>query len=257
MSMNSKEGREIHGRAAQHRERGESIEALKLGDEASAAYQKDGDRLGYAESLADRAIVLGHMAEKSEDPFFATANLINARNTAKTAVEIAQYSGDATSLAIPYIRFGRAQENLGELSEAIESYRAAVENITKNPPPTHKRAAVIADFKNHLTTAEYKAGDKSALQKAEKALKEFDQVEPLTDEQLNNQNGQLNFNQEPAYNFHVWLSGAHMRMAEILLTDNPTKAQEYLSEAKKIIDANPDLTIRLGQWEKLAKQLSS
>lgn len=251
--MESIEGRRLHGMSAQARERGEAVEALKLGDEATATYQRDGDRLGYAESLADRAIALGHISEKSEDPFFATAYLIDARNTSRSAVEVAERSGDITSLAIPYLRFGRAQENLGELNEAVESYRKAVQNMTQNPPAAHNRAAVIADFKNHLATAEYKAGDKSALERAEEGLKDFDQVEVLTDEQLKAQNGHLNFNQEPSYNYNVWLSGAHMRIAEMLKTDDPAEAKKHLEEAKKIIDSDPKLIIRKDQWQKLAK----
>ncbi|RJP46668.1 MAG: hypothetical protein C4584_01325 [Armatimonadetes bacterium] len=47
------EGRRIHGLAAQAREQGEPVEALKLDMEAMEAYQKAGDNLGFAEIQAE------------------------------------------------------------------------------------------------------------------------------------------------------------------------------------------------------------
>jgi tetratricopeptide (TPR) repeat protein len=254
--MESIEGRRLHGLAAQAREKGESLESLNLDDEALLTYQSDDDKLGFAESLAERAIALGHEAEKSNNPFFEKSWLIYARNTTKTAVEVAELSGDKTALAIPYLRLGRAHEHLGEIHEAINAYRNAVDAITNNPPTTHNRAAVVADFKNHLACAEYKAGDKSALQKAEEGLKDFDQVEVISDEQFGEQNKKLEFNQEVSYNFNVWLSGAHMRLAEAIKDDEPQKAKEHLDQALEIIDSDSRLTIRRNQWEKLAQEFN-
>ena len=70
--MQSEEGRRIHGLAAQAREDGNHLEALKLSDEAMLAYQKDGDILGFAEVLADRSITLRHLYGETED-----INLLN------------------------------------------------------------------------------------------------------------------------------------------------------------------------------------
>ena len=45
-----------------------------------------------------------------------------------------------------------------------------------------------------------------------------------------------------------------MRMAKALGKSNP-ETKTYLDLAKAVIDGNPDLKLRLGQWEKLAKEL--
>lgn len=172
------EGRRLRGLAAQARERGEPLEALKLSDEAA--------------------------------------------------------------LAIPLERLATVQEELGLLDDAVKSYREAVEKIESNPPAEHKvpeRPAIVADFKIHLTTCEYNAGDKSALERAESALLELESHPDIAD-----------------YNQHVWVSGGHMRIAEMLQSDDPEKAKEHLQKAKEIIDSDPRLTIRLAQWQKLAEK---
>lgn len=151
--MKSAEGRRLHSLAAQAREQGDSVEALKLCDEAIDVYQRDGDRLGFSECYAEKAIVLSHKADKTDDEFFKKLYLIDARKNAEIAVEAAELSGEKTALAIPYLRLGRAHEDLEELPEAVLAYKKAVENINQNPPAAHNRAAVVADFKNHLACA--------------------------------------------------------------------------------------------------------
>lgn len=92
------------------------------------------------------------------------------------------------------------------------------------------------------------------MQRAEDSLKEFEKVQVISDEQFEGQNNILEFNQEISYNFHVWLSGAHMRIANVLKTDDPSKAREHLEKAKQIIDSDSRLTLRSKQWEKLTKE---
>lgn len=231
--------------AAQARERGESVEAVKLAEDAMAAYQKDGDTLGFAEALADQFLSLRHFFDKTGDRNY----LIRAKHAAMASVEIAEDSGDEqgspadkTALAIPYFNLAKAQETLGQLQAAVSSYKKAVELIVSNPPAVHKvadRPAIVADFKAHLATCEYKAGDGSALERAETALSELKSHPDISD-----------------YNQHVWVSGGHMRIAEMLKVDDPAKAKEHLQKAKEIIDADPSLTIRLSQWQKLAEKFN-
>lgn len=232
------EGRRLHGLAAQARERGESLESLKLSDEAALAYQKDGDILGFAENLVDRSITLRHLADSTEDSNY----LIVALHESLAAVEIARKSGREDALAIPLEKLAVVQEELELLEDAVKSYREAVEKIESNPPAEHKvpeRPAIVADFKLHLATCEYKAGDKSALERAEAALSDLEAHPDIAD-----------------YNQHVWVSGGHMRIAEMLKDDNPEKAKEHLQKAKDIIDSDPRLKIRLSQWQKLAEKFS-
>ncbi len=229
------EGRRIHGLAAQARERGESQEALKLADEALIEYQKEGDLLGLAEIEAEKTLIYRHLYQATDDQNY----LILAKYSAKAGVEIAEKSGNKQSLALPYFNLAKAQEELGEYSKAVENYQKSLDNIIQNPPEEHKinqRPAMIADFKVHLFTCKYKAGDKSALEKAEQALKELEEGAEIA-----------------KYNKDVWLSGGHMSIAEMLKIDDPEKAKEHLEKAKEIIDANPDLKLRKAQWEKLTQ----
>ncbi len=229
--MKSDEGRRLHGLAAQAREDGESLKALQLTDEAMLAYQKDGDLLGLAEVFADRAITLRHLHQNTGDKSF----LHIAKAETQASVDIAKDSGDKSALAIPYFNLAKIQQELGEINEAVMNFKEAVDNIEENPPIAHgKRPAIVADFKNHLAVAEYLLGDKSALERAELAVQDLEAAD------------------EEKYNKDVWLSGAHMRITDILRTDEPEKAKEHLQKAKEIIDANPDLKIRKQQWEKLS-----
>lgn len=242
-------GRKLHAQAAQAREKGEHLEALKLQDEAMLAYQKDGDVLGLAELLADRSIVFRHLFDDSGDKNL----LIISKHEMEASVEMAESSGNKEALALPYFNLAKVQESLEELNEAVANYQKALDNLTANPPQNHNRATVIADFKVHLQTCKYKAGEKVALEEAEKALSELEAVPTVSDEQFEQNGNKLDYNQEITYNKNVWLSGAHMKIAEILKEDNSDKAKEHLQKAKEIIDSDSRLTIRLKQWEKLAK----
>lgn len=228
--MASEKGREVHSRAAHAREAGKHLEALQLQDEAMLAYQKDGDLIGLAEILADRSLVFRHLSEETDDKNF----LIIAKSEMLASVEMAEQSSHKEALALPYFNLGKVQQDLGETEAAVSSYQKAVDHQTQNPAPEHNRPAVLADMQIHLATCQYQAGDKSALQKSFQALT------------------RLGATDEVKYNKDVWLSGGHMRIAQILKKDDPAKAQEHLQKAQEIIEVNPDLKLRKAQWEKLA-----
>src|SRR5437016_4444882 len=101
--------------------------------------------------------------------------------------------------------------------------------IQKNPPESFNRAGVLADMKVHWYTCMYKAGDKSGLDRALMAVKDLE----VSDEKTVSK-----------YNYDVWLSGAHMRIAEMLKEDNLEEAKKHLQMAKEIIDTNADLKLR-------------
>lgn len=223
-------GRKLHGQAAHAREDGDHLKALQILDEAMLAYQKDEDILGLAEVIADRSIVLRHLYGETGDKNF----LLEAKGEMEASVEIAKASGNKEALALPLFNLAKVQEDLGELQAAIQTYTEAAQNMESNPPTNHNRPAVLADMKVHLSTCEYRAGDKDALMRAEQALSEIEASD------------------EVKYNKDVWMSGAHMRIADMLREDNPEKAKEHLQNAKDTIDANPDLKLRKTQWEKLS-----
>jgi len=218
------DAKSIHAQAEQARENVDFEKALKLADQAEKAYLADGNRPGVAEIYASKSIT-----------YRLKGDLKKAKGAAAKAVEVAKASGKPEALAIPFFNLANVQEALGDVSGAVNSYKQAYDNITQNPPDQHNRPAVVANIQLHLAVAQYKAGDQSALVRAQGALADLESGE------------------EDKYNKDVWLSGAHMRMAEMLKDDNPDSAHEHLERAKEIIDGNPDLKIRRDQWQKLAK----
>lgn len=224
--------RQLHAKALKLREQKDFLNSLKTGEEALFEYARDSDTFGFAELLSMQAKTYLHA--------FSFTNYIPylelAKSTAKACVSIAESTGDIGATMLPYFNLGDIAEEVNDFTLAISSYKKAVEILESNPPERHNRKSVLANFRIHLTTCEYKNGDKSALSRVEDALADL-----------------LNSNDASDYEKHVWESGAHMRIAKMLVSDNPNKAKIHLQKAKDIIDADPELTIRKEQWEKLSK----
>lgn len=225
------EGRRLLGLANEAREKDHFFESLDLNDKALIAFDEENDDAGYAEALACRSITLRVYANLHESERI----LISAKYEMMGSVAIARECGDPTALALPLYNLAQLHEDLREYQDAVKVYAEAVQAMEQNPPATHNRPSVLANMKVHMTTCEYKAGDTSALERMSQALVDLES----SDEQNK-------------YNKDVWLSGAHMRIAEALRIDDQEKAREHLQKAKDIIDANPELTLRKKQWEKFA-----
>ncbi|HUD44409.1 MAG TPA: hypothetical protein VMR41_02605 [Patescibacteria group bacterium] len=233
MNTDSK-ARMLHAQTAKAREDGDYSSALASGDEALLAYDQENDDLGFAEVVADRSITLRNYGTLNDSKRL----LILAKHEMLGSVAVARESGNKEALALPLYNLAQIQEDLGELKDAISTYKEAITNMENNPPVRHNRPSVLANMKVHMSTCEYKAGDKSALARAEAALRELESSD------------------EAKYEKNIWISGGYMRFAQMLKTDNPEKAKEYLQKARGIIDANPNLKIRKQQWERLAKGFS-
>ena len=121
---------------------------------------------------------------------------------------------------------GRIHTKLGEHKEASKCFQQALENMSSFPP------AVVADTKIYLAFSQYKAGDETAIERLKEALVDLESAD------------------HDSYEKNVWVSGAYMRLAELL------NSKEYLAKAKEIIDGDKRLTIRLKQWTELSQNLS-
>lgn len=226
------DARKIHGRAEMAREKGEFLEALKYTDEALMKYQEEDDLRGMAEVVASRFLTLRHIFEKTGEKAF----LILAKQTARAGVEIAEMSGESQALVMPLFNLAKAEEELGEIEEAIIDYQKAVGHMEKSAPVEHDRPAVLADMKVHLAVAQLTDGDDEAEERAREGIEQILQSEEL------------------AYNRDVWTSGGYMGLAKALKNKNEARAKEYLVLAKEIIDRNPELKLRAKQWDKLAEE---
>lgn len=232
--MNSERGREIQGQAEHAREAGEFGKALELTDQATIQYAVDNDLQGLSEVQSSRLLTFRHLFEQTGKQEY----LILAKHAALTGVELAETSGTPETLSMPYFNLAKAYEANGEVTNAIEYFKKAIDYKQKFPGKYHNRVGVIADMVGHLSMAEYKNGDKSALTRAEEAL------------------NQLQTSDEPQYNKDVWASGAHMRIDELTVTTDHESAVSHIRLAQSIIDQNPELILRKKQIAKLREKLS-
>ena len=226
----STEGRRLHGFAEEARESGDFLKALEYTDQATLAYQKDGDVFGLAEVQSSRQSTFKHLYRKTGDSVFLTLE----KHAAQSAVEIAEKSGQPEAVGIPYHNLGKYYFEVKEYKKAVEAFRKAVENLEAHTDNRHSRPSVIADIKGHLAAAEYHAGDRNALEGALAALTDL-------------QNSTDNWD----YNMNAWISGAHLRIAEMLRHDNPDLAHEHLKKAEEIITGDTRQVLRKEQLEKL------
>ena len=230
----SKAGRRLHALAEDARESGKFLEALEYTDQATLAYEKDNDLFGLAEIQSSRQSTFKHLYRTTGDKVF----LILEKHAAEAAVEIARESGIKEAIGIPYHNLGKYYFEVEEYEKAAEAFKRAVENLTRYSNSGHGRQSVVADIKGHQYAAEYHAGDKTALDRALDAL------------------GELKNAEEPnSYFKSAWLSGAHLRITEMVAQDNPELAKKHLEEARRIIKGDERLILRKDQLEKLEKSL--
>ncbi len=228
------DARNLLKEANELREQENFEESLNLFNQALLQAAKVNDLESFVESIAGRSITLRHLAAREDSSVF----LMLAENELHAAIKIAQKHDLKKALALPYHQLGSVLEKQERFEEAVDAYEKAVDYIEHHAPSFHDRPAVKADFKIHLYTAKYKKGEKSALEEAQKALKQLEESD------------------EESYTKNVWLVGAHMRLAEILKEDQTKLAKEHLTQAKQIIDSDSRLTLRHRQWDKLAQSFN-
>lgn len=229
--MSNSKGREILGKANVDREEGKILSSMQTADTALIEFQKESNLSGIAESLAVRVLALRRFYSETSDVSF----LILAKHVGEAGVELAEKSGDKTSLAIPLFQLAQTYKIIKDYNKAISAYKKAIEHLQNHPPEAHNRPGVLADFKINLSVTEYLSGDKSALEKLNSAIADLEKTD------------------EDSYNKNVWLSGAHMDIANMLKEDNLELAKEHLAKAKGIIDSDERLKLRKKDWEKLAQ----
>jgi tetratricopeptide (TPR) repeat protein len=203
------------------REAEQYLESLISSDKAIVALQEEGNTGKIAETYSARSITFIHLHNKTKDKMY----LVLARSAASVAVDIARLDGDKSELAIPLLGLGRIHTKLEEHQKATKYYQEALENMSGLPP------AVVADTKIHLAASQYKTGDESAIDRLKQALSELESAD------------------HDSYEKNVWVSGAYMKLAELL------NSKDYLTKAKEIIDSDPRLAIRLKQWTVLSETL--
>lgn len=213
------------------RENGRFDEALTETDRAIIAYQSDRDLLGLSEVLSSRQLIFMHLYRKTKDPVY----LILEEHAAKASIDAAKLSALPEALGVPYFNLGKYYLEAGMIPEAAEAFSQALTHITARPPANHGAPAEVADVQGHLSYAQYLTGDKTALDRAEKALSDLESADASSD--------------AASYNKNAWLSGAHLRISAMVRYDNPDLSGRHADMAKRIIESDPRLKLRKEQLE--------
>ena len=229
--------RVLLGQANQLREQGKFLESLQLCDQVILLALQDNDLLTAAEAQSARFIAFKLLYRDSP----GSSYLILAKHAAMVGVDLAKASNQPQALPIPLFNLGKCEVEMEDYSSAIEHYQEAINAFQENAPTSHNRPGVLADMKTHLSVAEIKNGDQSAIERLKLAVEE---LEHSGEDQVSQ------------YNFDVWRSGGYMHLADILREQSPEKAREYLEKAREIIESNPELTLRQEQLAKLATKFS-
>lgn len=225
------DGKAIHIQEEKAREAGNFLEALKLSDEATLLYQKEGDIVGLSEIQAARFEIFKQLYLETDDRNY----LVLGKMAAKSGVDIARKSENQKALSIPLFAYGKALHLKGKHDKAIEAFREAIDTL----PSSHQnRPSVLADMKIHLAICEYINGDVSAIDRAQVAISELQNTE------------------EQKYEKDVWISGGYLKLAEAISQKDNVKSKDFLEKARSIIDTNPDLILRKKQLDRLTSKLS-
>jgi tetratricopeptide (TPR) repeat protein len=215
----------FHSQAEIAREEDKHHEALQLIEAALVEYQLTKDYAGFAQALQSRCLTYKHLFLLHNDQVFA----LLAQHDAQASLAIAQLHDLKTSLGSSYFRLGEIAMLFDDYDQAVKYYQQALTNY-------HGTNCEKGDYQYHLGEALYRLG-----QKAEGKRELTQGLQAI----------QTNAHEVDGFLAHVWESGAHLRLAELLKTDEPAEARQHLATAEQIINADPKLIIRKRQLKNL------
>ncbi len=210
------------------RERGQLPQALKILGQAVNAAAKEKDFIRMITALGERGLVWKHFHLETKDRAF----LVLARKDIEAMQLISELkSVDIKRHTISFL-LGQTDMLLGDFKNAIINFRKAL-RIFKG------LSSEKGDWRYHLGEAYYKAGDK---EKGKKTI--FEGIEEI----------KKGSEEAPKFLCNVWLSGAFMRLADLLRLDEPKEAKKYLGQAEDIIDKTKGLVMRRRQLQRLKRK---
>jgi tetratricopeptide (TPR) repeat protein len=219
--------KEAHENAERFRESDQHLEALQAAEIAIVGYQQQGNYPKLSEVLQTRFLTYKHLFLLTNDMSYA----ILGKNDTQASLQIALKHHLENMLASCYFSIGEAAMITNDYKAAISKYQQAVE--------IQPDGAQRGDYRYHLGEALYRNGEKQTGKEAlYQGLKEI----------------QTNKQGQDSFATHIWESGCHMRLADLLRTDEPKKAREHLAKFKEIIDTDKRLIIRKRQLAELSKQ---
>ena len=227
--LNKLSGEKLRQKGERLREEEKYLEALKVLDEALIKCQEEKDYHTLVVVLKDRFLTWKHLFLHSNDRVY----LILAQKDAESMFSICQEYNLKDKFHTSYFR-------LAEVAELLEDYKSQVKYFKKALDTYKGFLSEKGNYRTHLGTALYRSGRK----------KEGKEIMLEGIKEIQRGAGELD-----SFFVHIWLSGVHMRLAELLRDDEPREAREHLEKAREIAKADPKLVIRRRQIEKLAKTL--
>lgn len=212
------------------REEGKTLDALNLYNQALVIYQKKHDYNGILGVLSGRLISWQHLFNHEEDKVYA----ILARKEAESMLAIAQEHGIHDRDYLIHFLFGKSCIFLKDFNCAEIEFKKAVELFPHNN-------AEKGDWLAHLGEAIYRNGRK---EEGERVILEG--VQQIKSHQ----------NDTDSFRINVWISGAYLRLAKILINDNKIEqAKTYLHKGEEIVLNDDRLVIRKQQIEGLKRKI--
>lgn len=220
---------ELEKQADVLREKGESLKAIDVYNQAIVRYIEDKDYANMMGSLTNRLLSWKHLFYKTENKTYA----IFVKTEAEQMLEIAREHNLLDRLYLIHFLKATAATLLKDHLCAEKEFQKAVELYSSEHPEK-------GDWIAHLGDAMYRNGKKEEgknmiLQGVSLIKKGSSQID--------------------SFLFNVWVSGAYLRLAKLLKTDNLEESQSFLHQAQEIIDADHRLVIRKQQLDAFMKNL--
>ncbi len=216
-----------HQLSEEAREQDKHPEALKFIEEAIVNYQQEKNYEGLSQALQSRFLIYKHLFLLTKDNVFA----FMGQKDSQTSLWISQKYNLQKTIGSCYFRLGEAAMLFEKYKEAVEQYQKAINNF-------YGFKAEKGDYRYHLGEALYRSGEKK--EGKEKMLQGLQEI-------------QKNKKGVDPFLIHVWESGCHSRLAELIKDDEPEEAKKHLQQAEKIANSDEKLIIRRRQIKELAK----
>lgn len=217
------------------REQGDFEGSLDANESAFDVFVEEENAPKISEALSGMGLTNRHLFESTNKRDYG----ILARNYHTDALEILRQNGINEQYKALY-ELGKMDQSLGDNEMAIENIQAAIENFEKYPGQYPFGESVKAEMQTRLYALLHKKGENDAMAHYEEALERLRSAE-------NNDE----------YTKNVWVSGAYMHMAEVLIGNDNDKARDLLEKAKERLDDQEKYKVRLGQIDKLFIRLSN
>jgi tetratricopeptide (TPR) repeat protein len=205
------------------REQGKTFEAIDKLNRALDAFAAEKNYARFAHALLDRGICWQHLYQfHGNDPAFA----ILYKKDAEAMLEVLQSQNISEELDGAYFMNAKAAVIFKDYDKAVGFFQRALERLSK------EKNAQRGDWRTNLGKSMYLNGEKEAgLKEIEQGISDVEKFAAGVDD----------------YTHKVWLSGGYMRLAEVLLRDNPEQSKQSLDKAREILGEDPRFDVRQKQ----------